>query len=641
MRKRSEQICLAVLLLLALAHGLAYALIVPAWQAPDEPFLYEYAALTAALGRMPRGADHSPALDERILASLNRQHFWTYTLPGKVVEAPQTMEAALELFRMPRQGNGDPPLYFALAALPLRATAHWLPEVQVRLLRILNAALLPLLVLCAYGAAVELRAAGARDAPAGGSAASTQPPPGPMSLVPLATASLLALHPMLAFVGASAGNDGLASVLSAGFFWAGMRAIGRGVTARRMVVLLLLLLSALLAKRTALPLLLPAALIVAGWLARQSPRRTLGRLQPADRTVAFVALGRSRGAAGRPGRTGPAIILASLAAAGLLAWQYDWRTAAGWSDADTGAPAVRYWQADGQGPSLSLEAGDGVAQLLPAVASDRIRGGSLRFGARAWSDGEAAGRLIVHTDRQTHEIMFDAGSRAAQVETSATVYPENTRVTVELRSDRGRLYVDDLWSRSDTFDVLANGSIDLPGLKPGSPLATLAGYLRLPDLLWAIGSGGLVGALPEDWGALLFASFWGEFGWMSLPFVRASAWIAALAVFCIVGLGGILVWLGSRGASRRQRLQVGALAAVAATAPALLTLNALTSPSYEALQQGRYLFPVIVPLTILLSLGHASLVPPGWRPHFLAAWLGGLAIFAGGALIYVATRYHT
>jgi hypothetical protein len=41
---------LAALILLALAHGLAYAFVVPIWHAPDEPMLYEYAALTAELG---------------------------------------------------------------------------------------------------------------------------------------------------------------------------------------------------------------------------------------------------------------------------------------------------------------------------------------------------------------------------------------------------------------------------------------------------------------------------------------------------------------------------------------------------------------------------------------------------------------
>src|SRR5262245_58529328 len=151
-----RQVPLALIVLLALAHGLAYVFIVPIWQAPDEPMLYEYAGLTAELGRVPRAEDHSPALEQRLAASLSRQDFWRYTIRRAPATPPRTMAEVLALFPMPRQVGGDPPLYFALAALPLRLTAAWPPERQVRLLRLLNVLLLPALVACAYGAACEV-----------------------------------------------------------------------------------------------------------------------------------------------------------------------------------------------------------------------------------------------------------------------------------------------------------------------------------------------------------------------------------------------------------------------------------------------------------------------------------------------------
>src|SRR5262245_44992882 len=151
-----RQVPLALIVLLALAYGLVYVFVVPIWQAPDEPMLYEYAALSAELGRVPRAEDHSPALEQRLAASLSRQSFWRYTIGRAPVTPPRTMAEVLALYPMPRQVDGDPPLYFALAALPLRLTAGWSPERQARLLRLLNALLLPGLVACAYGAAREV-----------------------------------------------------------------------------------------------------------------------------------------------------------------------------------------------------------------------------------------------------------------------------------------------------------------------------------------------------------------------------------------------------------------------------------------------------------------------------------------------------
>src|SRR5262245_28491767 len=101
--------------------------------------LYEYAALTAELGRLPQVEDRSPSVEERLAASLSRQDFWRYTIKRAPESPPQTMAEVLALYSMPRQVGGDPPLYFALAALPLRLTAGWLPEHQVLLLRLLNA----------------------------------------------------------------------------------------------------------------------------------------------------------------------------------------------------------------------------------------------------------------------------------------------------------------------------------------------------------------------------------------------------------------------------------------------------------------------------------------------------------------------
>jgi hypothetical protein len=44
----------------------------------------------------------------------------------------------------------------------------------------------------------------------------------------------------------------------------------------------------------------------------------------------------------------------------------------------------------------------------------------------------------------------------------------------------------------------------------------------------------------SDWLNLFFASFWGHFGWMDVPFVLGSWWQPLLALLCLAGLAGTL-----------------------------------------------------------------------------------------------------
>jgi len=226
---------LPLLMALGLIHGLVYAWIIPIWEAPDEPFVYEYAALVAELGHVPEYHEHSPAVEARLLESLNRQPFWVLRTGTPPHRPPQTIEAALRLFNMPRQVGGDPPLYFVLAAIPLRLTSAWPVESQVRLLRFLNVLLLPAVVACAYGAAREIDA--------------EQP------YLALATAGLVALHPMFVVIGAALNNDGLANLFGAALAWLALRCLRLGLSWRRALLTLLLLTLALLTKRTTAPFL--------------------------------------------------------------------------------------------------------------------------------------------------------------------------------------------------------------------------------------------------------------------------------------------------------------------------------------------------------------------------------------------------
>jgi hypothetical protein len=643
---------LAALMLLALGHGLGYAYIVPIWQAPDEPMLYEYAALTAELGRLPRAEEHSTALEERLAGSLSRQDFWRYTIRRVPPAPPQTMADVLALYRMPRQVGGDPPLYFVLAALPLWLTSDWLPERQALLLRLLNALLLPGLVGCAYGAAREIFHYDRRPT------TDHQPPtsnrddresradtPNSEFRTPnyrhnthlaLAVAALVACHPMLAAIGASLSNDGLANLLGAALCWAIVRLLRVGASLRGIAVVAGLLVLGLLTKRTLLPYLPLLTLMGVGWALWRS--KTEGR---GLRTEGRPMLG----ARGRPVIARP-LTLGLMASVVMIFWisqQFDYRSAAMWIRLGIWTAPARVWPSQPPGgPALRLTAGELNLQPLPAVGGDLLRGRTVRYSVRVWSDMSARGRLIVYDGVQHREWPFEVYG-ALTPELTLQVPLESGGMWFGIAADSGWFYADDFRATGEGIpnNLLANGSLDLPSLRPGSPLSSVARYLRLPDVTWVLTSGYIIGALPfgGEWLTLFFASFWGHFGWMDVPFVLGSWWQPLLALICLVGVLGTLRWLLWRQGRRWQRRQVWTLLLLLWIAVALPVINTYAMPRGQALQQGRYLFPELVAVALVLACGQAALLPARWRRGWLLLWLCFWPTLALAALLRLLAFY--
>jgi hypothetical protein len=631
-----------LILLLALAHGLAYALIVPIWQAPDEPMLYEYAALTAELGRLPHVEDRSPALELLLAASLSRESFWRYTIRRMPEALPQTMAEVLALYPMPRQVGGDPPLYFALAALPLRLTTGWPPERQVLLLRLLNVLLLPGVVACAYGAAREVvrddrrpttgdrRPLEDKETRRPGDNETTDyelptpnpqlptPNPQPPIDLPLAVAALVACHPMFAAIGASLSNDGLANLLGAALCWAILRLLRIGASLRGVALVAGLLVLGLLTKRTLLPYVPLLALLGVG-AALWRPRTEGRGLRTEGRAVLGVR--------GWPLVVHP-MTLALVASVAVIVWvsqQFDFQSAAMWTRFGIWTAPARVWPGQpADDPSLRIAAGELDLQPFPAVGGDRLRGRAVRYAARVWSDVPARGRLIIFDGVQRHEWPFEIhGALAPEV---TLLIPAVGRTPwFGVAADSGWFYADDfrVIGEGASNNLLMNGGLDLPSLRPGSPLWPVARYLRLPDIAWTLASGHIAAAAPfgSDWLNLLFASFWGHFGWMDVPFVIGSWWQPLLALICLAGLVGTLRWLLWHRGRRRQRRQVWILLLLVFIAVALPVINAFAMPRGQALQQGRYLFPELVAVALVLALGQSALLPAGWRRGWVLLWL--------------------
>ena len=182
----------------------------------------------------------------------------------------------------------------------------------------------------------------------------------------------------------------------------------------------------------------------------------------------------------------------------------------------------------------------------------------------------------------------------------------------------------------------------MPGLQAHSPLDLLLRYGMGRETLWVLQNKALLRPFPaRDWLTILFNSFWGHFGWMSIPFVRGSTWVAWLLGWIGLAVAGFGRWaLAGRGKRPPQqaRLLLGLMALVA-WALGLLVLNSLVVAHNEQIKQGRYLFPLLVPIGLLLAFGQQALVGRRWRPLWLGIWLSGGLIFAGAALARIGLSY--
>ncbi|HEU5099046.1 MAG TPA: hypothetical protein VFU22_08505 [Roseiflexaceae bacterium] len=595
---------------IALLHGLLYLALLPPWQAPDEPALFEYAALTAALGRVPTAADRDLALERRIAESLTRQRFFEYVL-GHPAAAPD-LEAARALFFMPRQVGSDPPLYFVLAALPLSLLRSFPIEQQLLALRLLGVMMTAGTVLCAYAAACEFRPRRRGFA--------------------IAVALVLVLQPMFVFIGASAGNDSLANLIGAALCWLVIRLIRCGFSFGRAAALLLLLLAGGLTKRTLLPELLLLGLLGLGWTIARAVWAAPGMLaRIATAALTLLALGAGVSAA----------VVFSRADAFAADWVIPLK------DVKDAPPSPRLLQAPGSGqPALELPPGLIALQPLPDVESEWAQNQAMHFRAHVWTARDAGhGVIAIDFGWAKTEIPFetDPRGRVAEVATFVPLYAPYLHVLV--RSERGTIYADQLVAESDRrpgLNMLSNSDLAAPALRAASALARLSRYLRWRELAWAWRSERLLEPPPlgRQLLRIFFVSFWGQFGWMSLPLVGGTPWEGALALICLGGVCGSTAWLAAgRGAAWQRRAAV--VLGLIVVAEGLFPLfYSYTQPRSQAIQQGRYCFPALAPIALLLVLGWRALLPSRWRTGALIVGVAFGALFSVAALQLIVGFYR-
>lgn len=125
--------------------------------------------------------------------------------------------------------------------------------------------------------------------------------------------------------------------------------------------------------------------------------------------------------------------------------------------------------------------------------------------------------------------------------------------------------------------------------------AVVVGQPRTADLIDRVGFEGFV----REMGRTTFNSFWGQFGWMAVPLPK---W---LYTFILVGLGVAFSGLGVDMARSRVRITPEQRNAwIVLVSVTVLSIAAFLYYNSEFQQhQGRYMFPLLIPLGLWLATG--------------------------------------
>jgi hypothetical protein len=166
--------------------------------------------------------------------------------------------------------------------------------------------------------------------------------------------------------------------------------------------------------------------------------------------------------------------------------------------------------------------------------------------------------------------------------------------------------------------------------------AQAAGYLILPKDLWRFlfderHRGSEAQAFYQAAFQATFESFWARFGWMALRL--DGLWYQLIALASLAALGGMVLSI-LRMARRPEMWTLGQrkglllLALAGIFAVGIIFLGMLQVQTFQpgALPQGRYLFPVIIPVATFFTLGWRELIPSGHRQAGLLAYMGAFAL---------------
>jgi hypothetical protein len=281
-------------------------------------------------------------------------------------------------------------------------------------------------------------------------------------------------------------------------------------------------------------------------------------------------------------------------------------------------------------------------ELLPIV-----HGQTVRFGAWVRAAPGQPLRLAVRDDRQLSRVYGRGTGEWQRMDVLHPVAADTTELRVlispglgEAVAETGTVEVDDAWltlaDGQDVANLLRN-----PGLEQGTtwgsrlwkPLLeryvqpwlaevrlVLVRPLRVswmaaqaaPPVSGTRCAGGLCVSCTHEWcwrvlyAALLFAGFWGNFGWLNVPLPLPL--YAILAVGSGLAVGGVLrrAWHARRWSPAERAtwcfpVRVAQWAVLAVALAGLAVLTPLVLWGWQP--QARYVYPILLPIVFLGAVG--------------------------------------
>ena len=570
-----------LILTLTFVQGVIWLNTIPPWGAPDEPGHFLYVQLFAELGRAPRPEDVTPERWRDVIASMEA-HRWSAYVHPQGSETPPTQDPIF--LASGAQIGQKPPGYYALAAGWLRLLSHWREQPlarQLRWLRWLSLLLHTLTTAMALGLTRRLWPDARHRA--------------------LGMGLLTGLLPMVGFIGVSVNNDALTMLWGAAGF-AGL------ILARTRLGWSLMLAWTVLGTvgiDAGLAFLWPLAL--ARWLFFAPAPHGL-RLRPRAELRASWRVG--------------VILALILIPSFLLIPNPHW--AAGWRRIETGRS-----RADGQ---LFLQAEGAparISQTLSGLLIVQRQGQPLTVTVQAAGSGGTLIMRLVEEGGESEALC----PLSAQIPTTCqlthglSVRAHHIGLHLILPAGKARIRV--VLTDPAGWSLLLNGDGAIPA-PLGDPLFTwLEKRLPLPAGYFSRALYGHAWDVPSliryaAYGAFAWASFWGWFGWLTRPF---PWWVyVALAVATLAALVGLWrkVFSGRRAAGEAEWLAAGAVW--------LISVQVFAPMLGQAWQpQGRYFFPALLPMAILLILGWEALIPSSrrdWLPAGILLALTALNLLA-------------
>ncbi len=603
---------LFLLLLWAALHTTLYNLIVPLWQAPDEPAHVEYACLLSQRGWDLRPGDYDPALQRYLIQSLAASDFWRHVrqpvpepLPAQFSDDPFLRNAG-------RQVGDEFPLYYLVPALICRLPLTLL--VQVHLMRLVSGLFFVLAVLATWWA--------------GGAIWPEQQSP-----IIGVTAAMAGL-PMLAFLSGGVSNDSLVTLLGTVTFGLLARWVSPGLPRadRKQLHIaagvLLCALLAVVAKKTA-AFLVPLASLAVAWSLYQGWHCWSWRRR------AMIGL--------------PLLFLVAL---------FFWPSGQPWAWIGRGQP----W-GGGRLPAAAHSGRFGVrvvdtsphrfgrlVQVVPAEVLPQLRGQTVRFGVWVRTDQPPQPlRVTVKDDEGVSQSFAEATDAWQWVEVTHTVSLTSEEVRVGVAPGRG-----DSVSEMGTIDVDDAALIIVAGgSRGGNQQGGGGNLLRNGDFergtAWgSLLLGPLVQPLVATWQGeahgpavswqrrllyliLLFPGFWGNFGWLQVPLPLPV--YGLLAIVCGWAFVGLLL-------AGHDHLPSGVARWFAIGL--VLALAQVLAPMWgrDWQPQARYLFPALLPTMTFLVAG-LQVWSRRWRFRYaLPAFVGGFLLLDGIALFGVLIPHY-